>query len=427
MDVLKSIRRGKMKTTKFFGLLVLVVTVLVIFNLSDLSKANAAEPIRLGIMEPLTGVYSSLAKTKVEGAMLAVEEINAAGGVLGGRKIEVIVRDDELKAEVAIRRAMELKAEKKIDLLAGTNHAGMQLAISNWAVKNNIGFFITSAATKSIMDKKFVNPLTWIGGVDLVEVVTVAADFAVKDKKWKKFYFLGADYTFGWELGEDWEILMKELGGQMVGKAFAPLGTTDFGPYISRIVAAKPDCVVFGNTGADAINALTAAFHHGLKEKMNLLFLHMTTRIQKGAGAEACEGVYFVHGTGYWDVDRPAMKALSKRWVARYGYPPDMFDFGAYTAIKEMFRAVEGAKTLDFNIAGPWLDAHPNFEGTIGPQRWMPYHVTMKDIPICKGKPPKRIKGEWDMNEVDSIKGYTDNEYFMRLHGRQGWPVKYKP
>ncbi|MBA7695931.1 hypothetical protein ES703_104572 [subsurface metagenome] len=366
-----------------------------------------AEPLVIGGAFPLTGVYSAEAATQKEGAILAVEEQNAAGGVLG-RPIEFVIRDTELKAEVALRRIEELVTTHKAQAIVGILHGGIEYAVNDWCKKRHIPFFHACVIMPGAAAKDVVGPGTF-GPILSTETAYVVADVAMTDLGWNTFYSIYADYSYGIEQDEDFTKWVEDHGGQVVGHAAAAVGTVEFGPFLSKAVASGADALFMVNFGGDQVNGLKGIDAYGIKEKMGVVIPVTTMTIAKAAGAKATEGVYL--GTQYyWEVDTPAAKAFYEAYNSRWGYPPDAYANNAYIAAKELFRGIEGAGSLVAEDIGTYLDANPDYTGTLGPERWAIYHAPIRDVVVVRGKAPEDITGEWDIFEIVALKGYEPDD-----------------
>ncbi len=144
----------------------------------------------------------------------------------------------------------------------------------------------------------------------------------------------------------------------------------------------------------------------------------------KGAGPKACEGVHFTKHY-YWEGKKPEMQAYTKAYIDRFKEPPTSYGTQAYMCVKSMARAMNGAKTVDFSVAGPWILKNPELTGPAGKYRYLFNHALMMDQYLVKGKAPDQIKGEYDRVEVLKVLGYTDDERYYAIppamKKRMGW------
>jgi len=347
-----------------------------------------------------------------EGALLAIKEINEAGGVLG-RPVKAIVRDTELKAETAMRRAKTLVEVNKVDALGGVLHAGIAGVMSDWASKRGILNMIMCVSTKAMFHKEEMTVLKrGSTGNSMYLWASVGTEFCIEDMGWESYYLFGADYVFGWGLDEAWRLELEKRDVNIIASGvFAPLGTTEFGPYLAKIAAAEPDVVIVQNFGADAINFLKAAKAYGLEANIMLASLTLTQAI--GAGSAAVEGVYTLMPF-YFGADIPSVKEFTRIYQDEWGRAPDIYSMYGYLAVKELCRAFEGAGTLDPIKAGEYLEANPDLETPTGPQRWMPYHLLMRNLFIAVGKAPEEVEGV-DMFKIIDVRGFTELETYAQL------------
>ena len=394
-------------------MLLIPLALLLAISLVDIGRPASAEPIKLGLLFPLTGLYSMDAANQREGALLAIKEVNEAGGVLG-RRVKAIVRDTELKAEIAMRRAKTLVEVNKVDALGGVLHAGIAGVMSDWASKRKILNMIMCVSTKAMFKKKELTVFKrGSTGNSMYLWASVGSEFGMKDMGWKNYYLFGADYAFGWDLDEAWRLALKKRGANIVASGvFAPLGTTEFAPYIAKIKAAKPDVVIVSNFGGDCINFLKAAKAYGLKAKIMVASLTLTQAL--GAGPAAVEGVYTLMPL-YWESDIPSVRKFSRIYQDEWGRVPDIYSMYGYLAAKELLRAFKGAGTTDAKKAGEYLEANPNLMSPTGPQRWMPYHLLMRNLFIAVGKAPAEVKEVYDMFKVIDVRGFTEDERYAQL------------
>lgn len=238
------------------------------FNISNHSFAQAKEPIKVGCIIPLTGPFGTEAKDQEAGVTLAVEELNAKGGVLG-RKVELLVRDDKLKPDESARRAKELIEKDQVHLMIGSLGAHTQLAI-NEQCKLAKTIFMSISKSNELTVAKDVSPYTFAEASNPY-IVTQALGPWVFQNLGKKWFFLAADYSFGWQLTEGHRKIGKELGFTEAGLINHPLGTADYTAYFPKILAAEPEVLILNNFGKDQLNCVKQVHEFGLKKKMKVV------------------------------------------------------------------------------------------------------------------------------------------------------------
>lgn len=303
-------------------------------------------PIRIGFPVPLTGPYGTEAQDQVRCAQLAIDQFNAAGG-LGGRKAELLVRDDKLNPGEAATRTLELIEKDKADFIAGSLSASVQLAINNVAKQRGVLF-------NSISQSDQITALPDWSKTTFHEAMTPhltagAVGRYAFSKFGKKIVFLRADYAYGEEMAAGFRAAGDKLGVEVLADLKHPLGATDYSTLLPRIQSLKPDILVLINFGRDQQISIKQATDFGLKRTTKIVapILLYTSRV--AAGEKAFEGV--VGGTSYyWGVEKtiPTAKAFNDAYrKANDGKVPS--DYGAlgYGGVRGILEAVRRAGTTD--------------------------------------------------------------------------------
>lgn len=365
------------------------------FNISQHSFAQAKEPIKVGCVIPLTGPFGTEAKDQEAGVILAVDEFNAKGGVLG-RKVELLVRDDKLKPDESARRAKELIEKDQVHLMIGSLGAHTQLAI-NEQCKLAKTIFMSISKSNELTMAKDVSPYTF-GEAANPYIVTQALGPWVFENLGKKWFFLAADYSFGWQLTEGHRKIGKELGFIEAGLINHPLGTADYTSYFPKILAAEPEVLILNNFGKDQLNSVKQINEFGLKKKMKVVCSVFLFTARLGAGDEPFEDV---HGgtTFYWELadSIPTAKTFVTNYRKRWGRPPTDYAGYAYSGMRGLLSAVGRAGQMDTKKVILKLEGHEydHYKGKQWFRAWD--HRSMQDIFIIRSKSAKERTGEWDL------------------------------
>lgn len=232
--------------------------------------AYAAKPIKIGALWGLGGLAAVYTKPAVAGMEMAIDEINAKGGVLG-RPLSLIVRDTQLKPDVALREARSLLFKEEVDFLAGTISSAVALAVSELAKENKVLFLCGISQTAALTEEK--------GHRYVVRTTTNTTTFArsaalfIQDKPFTKLYMMGPDYEYGHRGVEDTLDYLKKIRPdvKVIGEAWPKFGERDFSSYITAIIEAKPDLVISWIWGGDAIAFIRQAIPFGFFEKVKYL------------------------------------------------------------------------------------------------------------------------------------------------------------
>lgn len=375
-------------------------------------SAQETGPIKLGFPIPLTGPYGTEAKDQQAGAELAIAEINASGGVLG-RKVELVVRDDKLKADEAARRTKELIENEGVQLMAGALSAANQLAVNEQCKMHGIPYMSISQANE-ITQRQDNSIYTYHEALDPHQTTQAVGEYVGK-KFGKRWYFLTSDYAYGWQMTDGFRRKGKEYKFLDVGETKHPLGTSDYSSYMPRILAAKPDVLFLDNFGKDQINSAKQATAFGLKKKMQIVcpILLMSSRL--GGGDEAFDGI--IGGASYyWELNHPTSKKFVEAFQKVNGRPPIDYAGYAYSGVKELLSAVNRAGSLDALKIAEAIEGR-TYDNYKGKQWWRPCdHQSQQDVFIIKSKKPK---SQYDVFQIlTTVSG--DKERLLRTCTEEG-------
>ncbi len=251
-----------MRQFTFASLILLAVILLASFPVTG----RAAETIKLGVTEPLSGTFKNIGDRYLEGVQYAAKVLNQQGGVLG-RQIEVVPIDSELKPDVVTRKSTELILKDQVKFFCGGTGSSVGAAMSTVAEQNNAIMFSygmdAASLTGQKCSKNFFRPGT---NTDMHSYALAAY---IAKSKFKKVYCIGQDYSFGHESIKPFISRIKKLNPsiEIVAEVYHPLGEKDYGPYVSPIVASGADLVFTTSWGNDLTLLVKQAKPFGLKAK----------------------------------------------------------------------------------------------------------------------------------------------------------------
>ncbi len=357
------------------------------------ARAQARDPVKIGFPIPLTGPYAA---DQQAGATLAVDEVNARGGLLG-RKVELLVRDDQLKPGVGAQRTKELIENEKVHFVIGGLSAAVQMAINEQTKKARI-IYVSISQSNEITARPDWSPYTFHEAINPHMTSQVVGGWAVRHLG-KKLYVLYADYAFGHQLRDGLRVAAEKGGGAVVGADPHPLGATDYSPLFPRVQAARPDVLVLANFGKDQLNSVKQAAAFGLKAQMKLVCPVILGTIRKEGGPDVFEGVYG-GTTFYWELaDRiPTARRFVDAFQKKNGRPP--FDYAgyAYSGTRLLLEAVERARSLEADRIIAALEGHvyDHYKG----KQWIRKcdHQSFQDVYVVKSRKP--TQGEWGLFEI---------------------------
>jgi branched-chain amino acid transport system substrate-binding protein len=390
--------------------------------------ARAAEldkdSIKVGLMFGLTGPASPIGPVQLDGAKLAIDEVNAQGGlVVGKKKVKVTyaVKDDETKPDVAIRRFRELVDEEKVDLLVGQTFAPITGALNKQVKTSPVPYFPVNVVAMQLFNKQEMAPSTFVVHGSAYSAGYASASYIVNNLGLKKVVFFGPAYAFG---QDQWRGAMTAFESLGVKAEYleSPVGTADYTPYITKISEMKPEVLMLAHWGTDAINVLKQVHETGLKAKTKIWFDWMTNVFGSGVPPEALEGVYSLMSWYYDLADFPdkevaaQSKAFADKFRATYGYPPDPYSAMAYIGVKEALRAVSLARSTDPAAVSKALLENPEFSSMKGKGKWRVDHqpVFKYNAFVVVGKSAKQRQGDkWDLVKV--VGAFTKEDYLPAL------------
>jgi len=403
-----------------FFILILVGLLLGFLLVSGDSEAKAPEVIKAGLMFGMTGAASPVGPVQLDGAKLAIKEINEAGGVkIGGKKVplQFEARDDETKVDIAIRRFRELVNNEKVSFVVGSTFASIAGALNEQTKNLPIAYFPVNVAPITIFPKKQMAETTYCAHGNDYSIGFAGAAYIVNKLGFKNVFFFGPAYGFGrnqWKGAED---ALKKYGAKYEYME-APVGTADYTSYLLKIEEKKPEIVMMAHWGTDAINVLKQTYEVGLKKKTNIWFNWMTNVFGSGVPAEAIDGVYSLMSF-YYDMkgfeDETIVKAaaaFTQKFMKEYNYPPDPYSAAAYIGVKEAVRAIEVAQSTDAKAMAKALKTNPNFDSIRGPAKWRDDHQPLYKygafVVLGKG-PNERVDTKWDLVKI--VGAYTGDDY----------------
>lgn len=316
------------------------------FVLAFVSASQAADPIKVGVVTPLSGSYAPIGKQLRWGAELAVKEINAGGGVKG-RPFELLFEDEEASPPVAVRKAEKLLQQDKVDLLTGTVNSGSTLAVGQLAERNNRILVTTVSYAPSITGAQ-CNPNVFRVNANAFMQSNAITSWLNKNVSGKRYFFIGPDYEMGRSTIGAFQNDIKRLGGTDVGAAFPPLGAKDFTPYIGQIRAARPDVIMTATAGNDTVRLLTQLKEYGILSDKLTLAGAAGAVTQENLGAMGGAGEGFLSAAGYSiDIDTPANKKFVDSFRKEFKNDPDLFAADTYGLFYLFKQAIENAGGTD--------------------------------------------------------------------------------
>jgi branched-chain amino acid transport system substrate-binding protein len=389
-----SISRRRLLTTASAGAALAVSP----FRINLLQAQEAT--IKIGFPVPLTGPYGAEAQDQVRAAQVAVAQFNDGGG-LGGRKAELIVRDDKLNPGEAATRTLELVEKEKVNFVVGSLSAAVQLADNNVTKERGI-IFNSISQSDAINEAADFSKYTFHEALN-PHLTSGAVGRYAFPKFGKKVAFLTADYAYGHEMVRGFLEVGKAFNIENLGDIRHPLGTTDYSTLLPRLQALKPDILCISNFGRDQQISLKQATDFGVKKTTQIIAPLLTQASRVAAGPQAYDGV--IGGSSfYWGLEDKfaSTKAFNDAFRKMYdGKVPT--DYGAlgYGGVRTILAAVKNAGSVDSDKVIVALEAL-KYDFYKGPQYYRKCdHQSVQSVLVIRSK-SKDLRNESDVFEIIS-------------------------
>src|SRR5215470_106474 len=299
-------------------------------------------PIKIGVLNDQSGLYSDIAGTaSIWMAKKAVEDFGAAAK---GMKVEIIGGDHLNKPDVGLNIARQWFDVDKVDAIADVPTSSVALAVNELIRDRNKVFLAVGPATSDLTGKACSpNTVHWI--YDTWALANGTGNAIVK-RGGETWFFLTADYAFGYALERDTEAVVVKSGGKVLGKVRHPFPGTDFSSFLLQAKASKAKIIGLANAGGDTINSIKQASEFGLVEggqKLAGLLVFITD--VHSLGLKTANGLQFTEAF-YWD-QNDETRAWSKKFSEKMKKEPTMVQAGVYGAITHYLNAIKATGTDD--------------------------------------------------------------------------------
>ncbi len=307
-----------------------------------LIRARGEEAVKIGMVEPLTGVYAQLAKAEVEGARLAIEEVNHSGGILG-RLAQLLVEDSANEIAVGVAKTRLLIERDQVDFILGDVNSAVALATMRVTAEKRKLHVVTGGHTDEITGRQCSWNVFRICKTATMEANAIAD--ALIEKFGKRWFFLTPDYAYGYSLQAAFQRKLRQHGGTWAGDTL-PLGTVDYSDSLLKAGAYRPDVLLDLMGGQDQANSLEQVVRFRLVDDMAI------------AGAlfelESILAVSDAARIGWWTMewwwnqpDNPRIKVFDEAIRRRAGRAASARDWFGYVAVHTLANIANREKSLD--------------------------------------------------------------------------------
>jgi branched-chain amino acid transport system substrate-binding protein len=361
--------------------------------------ALGVEPIKIGVVSPVSGNYGDHGKLERIGMEMALEEYN--GEVLG-RPVTLIVADDETNPDVAARRARRLIEVDGVKFLMGGVSSSTAISVGAVAEEKKALFIATNQNADSVTGE-YARHHVFRTPPDMAILVRSGADYVHKNLG-KKWFFLTHDYSWG-HSGTDWaRKALKKLGGTEVGEIKVPMGTRDFSSQLLQVRSSGADVLVITIAGFDNVALLKQMAEYRIYDKMAVWYtlmdyVDMWAVKPEERQAYCCTETYYM--------ETPEMQAFTEKFRKKYPRTASpVLDTGTYNgwlSVKLLLEAIKKAGTADdvekVICALEGLEIKDNMRKS---PSWVRLwdHQVMTEALLVKSTPKADVTDFWEIKAV---------------------------
>jgi branched-chain amino acid transport system substrate-binding protein len=355
-----------------------------------LAATPASAQVKIGILNDQSGVYADYGgKYSVEAAKMAIEDF---GGEVLGQKIEMVTADHQNKPDLATAIARRWYDTEGVDMITELTTSSVALAVQELSKeKKKIDIVVGAATLRITCDACTPYSFHWAYDTRALAVGTGGALVKSGGDTW---FFLTADYAFGYALEKDTTDIVTANGGKVVGSVRVPLNSSDFSSFLLQAQSSKAKIVGLANAGLDTTNSIKQAAEFGIvKGGQKLAGLLMTLSEVHGLGLEAAQGLVLTEGF-YWDHDDKS-RAFAERFMQRTGHMPSMIHAGTYSATISYLKAVKAAGTKDTEAVAKKMKELP-VDDAFAQGKVLENGRMVHDMYLFEVKKPSESKKPWD-------------------------------
>jgi branched-chain amino acid transport system substrate-binding protein len=366
--------------------------------ISARAQQSSGANINIGVLTDMTGLYATLSgEGSVVAARMAVEDF---GGEVLGKKIRVFFGDHKHKVEVASGLVMRWFNEDYVGVVVDMPNSAVALATQKLAATHGRISIIVSSGSSDLTGKDCVHTgFHWAYDTYSNTAGMAPAMVGFGLDTW---YFITADYAFGWQLEHDASAAVEKAGGRVVGRSRHPLNAKDFREFLTAAQESDAKVIALANAGGDTINAVKQAAEIGISPRSQTLVpLLVFISDVDSLGLDIAKGMTFVDGF-YWDFNNRT-REWSKRFYARRKAMPTMAHAGVYSGVLHYLRAVRAAGTDEGKVVASSMRqlAVDDFFAPGGEVRADGRLV--HDMYLVEVKPPEESRYPWDYYKVLSV------------------------
>lgn len=354
--------------------------------------AQAAKPLKIGVMNDLSGIYSD---DQGIGSVIAAQFAADDWAQKLGVPVEIVSADHQQKPDVGAAIARKWFDTENVDVIMDLPNSAVALAVLAVATEKN-KVVIGSGAGSSVLTGPKCSPNFVHWTYDTYELGH-ALGKAVTDTGKKSWFFISADYAFGKDLRDNCAAAVQASGGTIVGDARHPLNTADFSSFLLQAQASGADVVAFANAGGDLITSIKQAHEFGLSPKQTLVGFVLNIVEMPALGLAAAAGS-MIATPFYWDMNE-GTRTFGKRYLAAHPKKlmPDDMQAGMYGATLHLMKAMAEVKSAADGVKlVEAMKAMPTDDPIFGKGQIRADGRHLHPVHLMQVKAPAESKSDWD-------------------------------
>jgi branched-chain amino acid transport system substrate-binding protein len=360
--------------------------------LTNAPAANAETTVKIGVLNDRSSLYADITgEGSVVAAKMAIEDFNAT---TNGVKAEVVSADHQNKPDVALTTARDWFDQQGVDVIVDVPTSSVALAISELIRDKNKVFVNSGAATSDLTGSK-CSPNTVHWTYDTWALANGTGSAIVK-RGGNTWFFITADYAFGYALERDTASVVKANGGTIIGGVRHPLNTQDFSAFLLQAQSSGSKIIGLANAGGDTINSIKQASEFGIvRGGQNLAGLLVFLTDVHSLGLQTAQGLIFTEAF-YWDLNDKT-RAWSDRFMKIMNRRPTMVQAGVYSGVFHYLKAVDALKSAkDGKAVVAKMKEIATDDPLFGKGQVRADGRTLHNMYLFEVKKPEESKGPWD-------------------------------
>jgi branched-chain amino acid transport system substrate-binding protein len=325
---------------------------------------------------------------------MAVEDF---GGTVLGAPVEIVSADHQNKADIASNIARQWYDTEQVDAVMELTTSSVALAVQALSQEKKKINLVTGAATTDLTGEQ-CSPYGFHWAYD-THALAVGTGGALVEQGGDSWFFLTADYAFGYSLEENTANIVKERGGSVAGAVKHPLATNDFSSFLLQAQSSGAKVIGLANAGMDTQNAIKQAAEFGITQAgQKMAALLFTLAEVHGLGLQTAQGLTLTESF-YWDRTDES-REFGNRYKERTGAMPNMIQAGTYSGVLHYLKAIEAAGTDETEAVAAKMHELPVSDLFAENGKVAPNGRMISDVYLMQVKTPEESTGEWDYYDV---------------------------